>query len=86
MWIQMKRAVYYRQGYKIVISGNFYEVSDGKTATHFGELNHTPTLQEVWNETVGLDNYVNFTQQRIAEANRKLHKTRNMYNRVASQA
>ena len=26
----MKRAVHYKQGYKIVISGRFYEVSDGK--------------------------------------------------------
>lgn len=82
----MKRSVYYKQGYKIVITDNFYEVSDGKTATHYGQMSHEPTLQEVWNETVGLDNYVNFTQQRIIEANRKLYRPRNMNNKAASMA
>lgn len=51
----MRRIIHYRQGYKIVISNKFYEVSDGKTITHFGELSHKPTLQEVWNKTVGLE-------------------------------
>jgi len=51
----MKRIIHYRQGYKIVINNKFYEVSDGKTITHFGELRHKPTLQEVWNKTVGLE-------------------------------
>lgn len=50
----MRRTIHYRQGYKIVINNNFYEISDGKTVTHFGELRHKPTLQEVWNKTVGL--------------------------------
>lgn len=51
----MRRIIHYRQGYKIVINNKFYEVSDGKTITHFGELRHKPTLQEVWNKTVGLE-------------------------------
>lgn len=51
----MRRIIHYRQGYKIVISNKFYEVSDGKTITHFGELRHKPTLQEVWNKTIGLE-------------------------------
>ena len=51
----MRRVTHYRQGYKIVINNKFYEVSDGKTITHFGELRHKPTLQEVWNKTVGLE-------------------------------
>ena len=49
----MKRAVHYKQGYKIIISGRFYEVVDGKRLLHFGELKHRPTLQEVWNKTIG---------------------------------
>ena len=52
---RMKRAVYYKQVYKIVITGRFYEVSDGKALTNFGELRHNPTLQEVWNKTIGLE-------------------------------
>lgn len=32
---KMKRIVHYKQGYKIVITGRFYEVSDGKALTHF---------------------------------------------------
>ncbi len=51
----MKRAVHYRQGYKIVITNKFYEVSKGNRITHFGELRHKPTLQEVWNKTIGLE-------------------------------
>ena len=47
----MKRTIHYRQGYKIVINNKFYEVSDGKMITHFGELRHKPTLQEEKNET-----------------------------------
>lgn len=51
----MRRIIHYRQGYKIVINNKFYEVSDGKMITHFEELRHKPTLQEVWNKTVGLE-------------------------------
>lgn len=47
----MRRIIHYRQGYKIVINNKFYEVSDGKTITHFGELRHKPTVQEVWNKS-----------------------------------
>lgn len=82
----MKRSVYYRQGYKIVITDKFYEVSDGKTATHYGQMSHEPTLQEVWNETIDLDNYVNFTQQRIMETHRKFHKPRHTSNYASYQA
>lgn len=42
------RIIHYQQGYKIVINNKFYEVSDGKTITHFGELRHKPTLQELF--------------------------------------
>lgn len=50
----MKREVYYKEGYKIVITGKFYEVSDGKVALYFDELRHRPTVQEVWDKTIGL--------------------------------
>lgn len=50
----MKRVVHYREGYKIVITGKFYEVSDGRTVLYFEELRHIPTVQEVWNKTIGL--------------------------------
>ena len=68
----MKRTVHYKQGYKIVITGRFYEVSDGKALTHFGELRHHPTLQEVWNKTIGLEQ-----QEERNEANRRRTRTNN---------
>ena len=51
--VRMKRAVHYREGYKIAITDKFYELSDGKTVLYFGELRHRPTIQEVWNKTIG---------------------------------
>lgn len=60
----MRRVTHYRQGYKIVINNKFYEVSDGKTITHFGELRHKPTLQEVWNKTVGLEQGKDFQMEK----------------------
>ena len=51
---QMKRQVTYKQGYKIVICEKFYEVSDVKRILHYGKLSHTPTAQEVWNKTIGM--------------------------------
>ena len=50
----MKRQVAYKQGYKIVICGTFYEVSDTRRILHYGNLSHAPTIQEVWNKTIGL--------------------------------
>lgn len=50
----MKRQVAYKQGYKIVICGKFYEVADTKRILHYGKLSHTPTAQEVWNKTIGM--------------------------------
>ena len=50
----MKRTIHYREGYKIVITDKFYELSDGKTALYYGELRHRPTVQAVWNKTIGL--------------------------------
>ena len=50
----MKREVHYRENYKIVITGKFYELVDGKTVLYFDELSHRPTVQEVWNKTIGL--------------------------------
>ena len=52
---EVKREVAYKQGYKIVIHGKFYEVSDVKRILHYGNLAHTPTIQEVWNKTIGLE-------------------------------
>ena len=51
----MRRKVHYRQGYKIVISDKFYEVSDGKRVLYFNTLKHKPTLEEVWNKTIRLE-------------------------------
>ena len=51
----MKRQVAYKQGYKIVIHGKFFEVSDVKRVLYYDSLSHTPTLQEVWNKTIGLE-------------------------------
>lgn len=51
---QMKR-IGYKQGYRIVIGGNFYEVIDGKTVTHFGTCRKNSTIQEIANKTFLLD-------------------------------
>ena len=50
----MRREVHYRESYKIVITGKFYELIEGKIVLYFGELSHKPTAQEVWNKTIGL--------------------------------
>lgn len=50
----MKR-IGYKQGYRIVIDGNFYEVIDGKTVTHFGTCRKSSTIQEIANKTFLLD-------------------------------
>lgn len=52
--MEITRRVHYKQGYKITINNKFYELSDGKTILFFGELKHKPTIQEVWNKTMGL--------------------------------
>lgn len=75
----MKKIVHYKQGYKIVITNKFYEVSDGKALTHFGELRHKPTLQEVWNKTIGLKQQ----EERIA-ANRRRTQTNNQMDNIAN--
>lgn len=62
----MERTVHYRQGYKIVINNKFYEISNGSRVTHFGALRHKPTLQEVWNKTIGLEQ-----EERVAEIRRR---------------
>ena len=67
----MKRAVHYREGYKIVITDKFYELSDGKTVLYFGELRHRPTVQEVWNKTIGLN------QQEVVNENRRRIRANN---------
>jgi len=72
----MKRKVYYKQEYKIVISDKFYEVIDGKTVLYYGEMKHEPTLQEVWNRTVGINQQTDFTQQRIDNFKRTFYKKR----------
>lgn len=50
----MKR-IGYKQGYRIVIDGNFYEIIDGKTVTHFGTCRENSTIQEIVNKTFLLD-------------------------------
>lgn len=50
----MRRIVHYRESYKIVITDKFYEISDGKTVLYYDQLRHRPTVQEVWNKTIGL--------------------------------
>ena len=66
----MKRTVHYKEGYKIVITNKFYEVSDGKTLMYFGELRHKPTIQEVWNKSIGLLR----SQEETAVENRRRSK------------
>ena len=73
---QMKRQVAYKQGYKIVICGKFYEVSDTKRILHYGKLSHIPTVQEVWNKTIGIQ---------LAEENHKVHRN-NAYSRLRGKA
>ena len=67
----MARIVHYKQGYKIVINNKFYELIDGKTVLYFGEFRHRPTVQEVWNKTIGLN------QQEVINENRRRIKTNN---------
>ena len=69
----MKRTVHYKEGYKIVITNKFYEVSDGKMLLYFGELRHKPTIQEVWNKSIGLLR----SQEETAVENRRRSKTNN---------
>lgn len=63
--VWMKRQVAYKQGYKIVICGKFYEVMDVKRVLHYGNLSHVPTVQEVWNKTIGLEQEQFQSRQRI---------------------
>lgn len=63
----MKRTVHYRQGYRIIISDKFYEVISGNRVLHFGELRHRPTVQEVWNKTIGIQEEEYARQQRIKD-------------------
>ena len=52
--VGMRRIVHYRESYKIVITDKFYEISDGKTVLYYDQLRYRPTVQEVWNKTIGL--------------------------------
>lgn len=67
----MKRTVHYKEGYKIVITNKFYEVLDGKMLLYFGKLRHKPTVQEVWNKSIGLLR----RQEETAVENRRRSKT-----------
>lgn len=67
----MARIVHYKQGYKIIINNKFYELIDGKTVLYFGELKHRPTVQEVWNKTIGLN------QQEVINENRRRIRANN---------
>ena len=68
----MRRVTHYRQGYKIVINNKVYEVSDGNTITHVVELCHKPTLQEVWNKTVGLEQEERFSNGKRTKASNNM--------------
>lgn len=52
-WVSIQQK-HNREGYKIVITDKFYELSDGKIVLYFGELRHRLIVQEVWNKTIGL--------------------------------
>lgn len=67
----MKRIVHYRESYKIVITDKFYEVFDGKTVLYYDQLKHRPTVQEVWNKTIGLN------QQEVINENRRRIRANN---------
>lgn len=67
----MARIVHYKQSYKIIINNKFYELIDGKTVLYFGELKHRPTVQEVWNKTIGLN------QQEVINENRRRIRANN---------
>lgn len=73
---EVKQEVAYKQGYKIVIHGKFYEVSDTKRILHYGNLSHIPTVQEVWNKTIGIQ---------LVEENYKVHRN-NAYSRLRGKA
>lgn len=64
---RIKRTVNYKKGYKIVITDKFYEVMDGKAVLHFGQLRHKPTVQEVWNKTLGLKTEEELEKQRASQ-------------------
>ena len=61
-----------------MISGKFYEVSDGKRILYFGELRHKPTPQEIWNKTIGTQEEIIETRQRT-RTNNKIYNTANHY-------
>lgn len=48
----MRRQVAYKQGYKMVICGKFYEISDTKRVLQYGNLTYKPTFDEVWKKIV----------------------------------
>lgn len=50
----MKSRITYKQGYKILICDQFYEVSYGNRALYYGKFKHRPSVEEVWNKTIGL--------------------------------
>lgn len=70
-WLKRSRTVSYKQGYMIIISGNFYEVADGKILLFFGRFNHKPTTQEIWNKIIRPQERENVPEQRAYKYNRK---------------
>jgi hypothetical protein len=51
-------------------------VADTKRILHYGNLSHIPTVQEVWNKTIGIQ---------LAEENYKVHSN-NAYSRLRGKA
>lgn len=44
----MRKQVTYKQGYKMVICGKIYEISDSKRVLQYGNLTYKPIFDEVW--------------------------------------
>ena len=51
-------------------------MSDTKRILHYGNLSHIPTVQEVWNKTIGIQ---------LVEENYKVHRN-NAYSRLRGKA
>lgn len=71
--VKLKRQVAYKQGYKIVIHGKFYELSDTKRILYYGNLSHIPTIQEVWNKTIGLEQQEQMRSRQRIDKGKLLH-------------
>lgn len=51
----MKKLTGYKNGYRIQIIDEFYEVIDGRRVLYFGKCRKNSTIQEVVNKTIDLN-------------------------------